>query len=286
MDSLNNELKQSTMQLILKRVLLISLLLISLSCKEEKVSPEKIDNLICFWDFSEEAGQKRKTKAGKCNYILCEGARTIPKAQDGVFGNHSAVIMEGDWFCIPRNECPELNIHGEKAQETVVAWVKRAKKMYNQCEAIAGIWDETNKHRQYCLFLDLRIWESSQQVGGHVSGVGGPTDGYKYCMDASIGATKVPLDIWQCIGFTYDGEKICSYLNGVLDARNNQNPYSYPLGLHDGGIKGGDFTVGAVNRSGEMGNFFVGQIGGLAVYDRALTKEEMAYLASNITDEQ
>lgn len=26
---------------------------------------------------------------------------------------------------------------------------------------------------------------------------------------------------------------------------------------------------------GEMGNFFVGQIGGLAVYDRALTKEEM-----------
>ena len=54
------------------------------------------------------------------------------------------------------------------------------------------------------------------------------------------------------------------------------------MGLFDGGYLGSDFTVGAVNRSGEMGNFFVGQIGGLAVYDRALTKEEMRYLSSNI----
>ena len=47
-----------------------------------------------------------------------------------------------------------------------------------------------------------------------------------------------------------------------------------------------DFTVGAVNRSGEMGNFFVGQISGIAVYNRALDGEEMRYLSSNILSDR
>lgn len=69
---------------------------------------------------------------------------------------------------------------------TVVAWIKRDVKQYSQCEAVAGMWDETRKKRQYCLFLDLRIWGSSQQAGGHVSGTGGATEGYKYCMDVRL----------------------------------------------------------------------------------------------------
>jgi hypothetical protein len=46
------------------------------------------------------------------------------------------------------------------------------------------------------------------------------------------------------------------------------------LGLFDGGEDGSDFTVGAVHRLGEMGNNFVGQIGGIAVFDRALSDDE------------
>lgn len=248
----------------------------------EGVKPDKIDNLVCFWDFSEKAGKKRISKSGSHQYKLKEGKNRIEKSKDGIFGKFSAEIKEGDWFYIPRNECSALNINGKNAQVTVVAWVKRDKKEFSQCEAIAGIWNETNKKRQYCLFLDLRIWKSSQQVGGHISGTGGPSEGYKYCMDASIGQTPVPRDEWQCIAFTYDGKQVCSYLNGKLDERDGRNPFFYDLGLHDGGEDGSDFTVGAVDRSGEMGNFFVGKIGGLAIYDRALSTEEMEYLASNI----
>jgi hypothetical protein len=51
-------------------------------------------------------------------------------------------------------------------------------------------------------------------------------------------------------------------------------------GLFDGGPDGSDFTVGGVSRSGEMGNWFQGQIGGLAVYSRALSASEMHHLAS------
>jgi hypothetical protein len=259
----------------------IAYLILFLACSSDKMEVNQIENLICFWDFSEMAGEDRVSKYGK-PYHLIEGGQIIGRGDDGLFGTYSADIKEGQWFYLSRNFCPALNIHGKEAGITVVAWIKRDRKSYDQCEAIAGMWNETEKKRQYCLFLNLGIWGSSQQVGGHISGTGGPTEGYKYCMDAAIGETIVPYDSWQCVAFTYDGKEIRSYLNGIFDKRENRNPYPYNSGICDGGENGSDFTVGAVHRSGEMGNFFVGKISGLAIYDRALEDEELAYLASNI----
>ena len=62
----------------------------------QKVCPQKIDNLVCFWDFSEEAGKNRISKVGKYSYELLEGENEIAKIEDGVFGNYSADIKEGD----------------------------------------------------------------------------------------------------------------------------------------------------------------------------------------------
>jgi hypothetical protein len=98
-------------------------------------------------------------------------------------------------------------------------------------------------------------------------------------MDSSIGQTEIPLEEWHFVAFTYDGEYVRSYVNGILDERSIRNPYHYPGGLFDGGQDGADFTVGAVDRSQEIGNFFVGSIGGLAIYNKALTNEEMHQLA-------
>ncbi|NBT16638.1 MAG: LamG domain-containing protein, partial [Chitinophagia bacterium] len=47
----------------------------------------------------------------------------------------------------------------------------------------------------------------------------------------------------------------------------------FPDGM---GNNGSDFTVGAVLLKSGMGNFFKGQIGGLAVFDRALSATEIA----------
>jgi hypothetical protein len=41
------------------------------------------------------------------------------------------------------------------------------------------------------------------------------------------------------------------------------------------GNNGSDFTVGAVLLKNGMGNFFKGQIGGLAVFDRVLRQTEL-----------
>ena len=89
-----------------------------------------------------------------------------------------------------------------------------------------------------------------------MSSHGGPTPGYKYCMDAAIGQTKIGFEAWHSVGFTYDGVTARAYLDGMLDVREGRNPFSYPEGLYDGGVDGADFTVGAVSRNGEPGNFF------------------------------
>lgn len=243
------------------------------------VSPVDLPNLLCFWDFQDTDGQPYASK-GAYAYTLKSMNGEVERLNEGIFGAQSIYLARGQWFCIPRAECPALNIHGQNAQVTVVAWVKRMSQPETyDCETIAGVWDESRKKRQYCLFLDLPIWDSGDQVGGHVSFDGAPTPDYPYCMDAAIGQTVVPFDVWQCVGFTYDGEYARAYLNGGLDKRAGRNPFYYPQGLFDGGDDGADFTVGAVSRSGEAGNFFHGVIGGIAVYDRALNDDEMRRLA-------
>lgn len=254
------------------------------SAQVREVEPGRIRDLVCFWNFEKLKGPW-KAVSGK-SYWLREGASSVKSVEDGLWNNRSVLLMEGQWLYIPAEECSALNICGKNAQISVVAWIKRKKKKVKQCEAVAGMWNETDKKRQYGLFLNLGIWNSRQQVGGHISGVGGPTNGYKYCMDAAIGQSQVPLEVWQCIGMTYDGCEIRVYLNGVLDRREKQNPYYYDKGIFCVSGSKVDFTVGAVNRSGEMGNFFVGQISGIAVYNRALDGEEMRYLSSNILSDR
>jgi len=230
-----------------------------------------------FWDFQEEEGMDRIAK-GPHPYRLVEMDGPIKRVKGGVFGPYAAQVAFGQWWNLPRLQCQALNFHGREAKLTIITWLKRDQRENQGCQAIAGMWNETDKHRQYCMFLDLRIWESGDQVCGHVSSVGGPTPGYKYCMTTAIGATPVTKEEWHVVAFTYDGTYSKVYLDGKLDKRETYNPYLYDEGLYDGGVNGADFTVAAVNRSGEMGNFYAGTIGGLAVFHDALSDEEIAVL--------
>ncbi len=237
----------------------------------------KHPELISFWDFQEEAGQDAVAK-GPYPYRLTKMGGPIERLEGGPFGGYAAHVKFGQWWNLPRDSCPELNFHGTDAKLTIIAWLKRESRESKGCEAIAGMWNETESKRQYCLFLNLRIWDSADQVCGHVSSVGGPTPGYPYCMTSAIGATPVSKDEWHCVAFTYDGQYAKVYLDGVLDERENYNPYPYDTGLFDGGENGADFTVAAVHRSGEMGNFYAGAIGGLAIFREILSPEELAEL--------
>lgn len=260
-----------------------------------------VAGLVSLWTFQEPAGAERMS-TGRARLALREAGGIVPRADEGVFGPYSAAFLSTEqtqpWLQIPRADCPQLNFTGPDAKLTIVAWVKRRFVPGQEwaCQAVAGMWNEHGK-RQYCMFLNLRIHESAEQVCAHISHVGGPTPGFKYCMDAAIGATPVPFDRWQCVAISYDGSHARAYLNGKLDHRGERNPYHYPHGLFDGGTHGADFTVGAVSRPErvemvdgkpvEIGsvqaNCFRGLLGGLAVFDRALSEQELLKLAEGMS---
>jgi hypothetical protein len=249
--------------------------------------------LISFWSFQDSGVRFRS--AGPGIYDLESRGPQLPVVQDShaPLGRYAIQFGSGGWLEVPRNRCPLLNIHGPQAEVSIVAWIKRTQNPSGGCEAVAGMWNEHGR-RQYCLFLNLEIHESSQQVGAHISSIGGATPGFKYCMDAAIGATPVPLDIWQCVAITYGGGWASAWLDGRLDCRGTRNPYHYPNGIFDAGPKGADFTVGAVARPErveiedgvplEIGNvqsnLFNGLLGGLAVFNRCLEPSEITALAA------
>ncbi|MDA3961376.1 MAG: LamG domain-containing protein [Planctomycetota bacterium] len=245
------------------------------SAWREAVSPRDFPGLVAFWDM-QGRGAARGATAGEA-YVLEERAGTVERVLDtgAPFGAYAAHVREGQYFGIPRSACDRLDIHGLDGHLTVVAWVRRAQTKHGGCEFLAGQWNETELGRQYGLFINIGVWGGSDQVCGHVSATGGATTGYRYCMDGAIGSTPVPCDEWHVVAMSYDGIQAYAWLDGLLDARPGVNPYPMGGGLHDGGPKGSDFTVCAVDRSGEMGNFFAGLLGGLAVYDRALSPAEM-----------
>jgi len=243
-------------------------------------------DLIAFWDFQEAAGSPRVSKGGTQPLALVEKKGPVERVDGGIFGPHAAEIAYGQRFQIDRKDVGPLDIHGKDARVTVVAWVKRRDKQ--QWQAIAGLWDETRKKRQYCLFLsattatradEMKRYPVNGHTHGHVSAVGGPTPGHEFCITYSSGATAIPFDGWHCLAMSYDGKASRVFVDGKLDAWEFRNPFPYEDGIFDGGADGADFTVGAVHRGGSWGNFFGGTIGGLAVFKRALSDVEIAALA-------
>lgn len=240
--------------------------------------------LVAFWDFVEEAGQPRISKAAPA-LALQEMQGPIERVAEGPFGQ-AIRLRPGQWLRIPRADLGPLNIHGKDAQVSVVAWVRRESK--TAWQAIAGVWDESRKKRQYCLFLsgakmtDFRTMTRTaarDRIHGHLSAVGGPTPGEDFCITYATSGGTVDFAGWHCLALSYDGKTIRVWRDGVLDEAEGMNPFPYPEGIFDGGAEGAEFTVGSVSVGGKPGNFFGGLIGGLAIFNRALTAEEMRALS-------
>ena len=241
--------------------------------------PADIPNLVTFWHFGASSDRFVAVQGEPYTLQSQSGALNVISDPTAPFGGKALDIKEGQWLSIPRDDCPKLDIHSQDGHLTLIAWIKRQRTKDDHCEFIAGQWNESQAGRQYGLFLNISVWGERHQICGHLSRGGGPTPGYKYCIDGAVGATQVTHNEWTVAAMSYDGRAGFVWLNGVLDSRSGLNPYPMAGGLHDGGKNGSNFTVGAVDRSGVMGNFFNGQIAGLAAYERALTPAEMFALS-------
>lgn len=251
----------------------------------------KNKNLVALWDFKEEAGLSRKSLKG--DFALTEINGIIPRIEDGPLSGYSALFGNKAYLALSNSKTGDLNIFGPGQGVTVMAWVKWTGE---QTGFVGGMWNEYQDggKRQYGLFVSLPHYNGKNQVCGHISNTGKPTPPFPYSIDYSASAQVVPANSWTCIAFTYDGQYIRSYVNGQFIAREKElilntmgfegypdgliqakNPYFFPHGM---GNNGSDFTVGAVLLKKGMGNFFKGQIGGLAVFNRALSAKQILKL--------
>ena len=265
-----------------KAIPLIALSLSLLPLTLQASDPLSVTNLVCYWDFHEAPGQDRVAQ-GPCAYRLKEMGGPIKKTKSGPYGKYAVRLKAGQWFRIPRGEFPALDFHGKDARLTVVAWLKRNANSHWQ--AVAGVWNETECQRQYCLFMnahartDYRTMNRKKCrdfVHGHVSDIGGKTVGKSACFTYSTSPIPIPLGEWHMVAMTYDGQYSRVYVDGSFQPNEGYNPFPLPNGLFHGNA---DFTVGAVDRSGEIGNYLNGTLGGLAIYSRVLKEDELKTLA-------
>jgi hypothetical protein len=247
--------------------------------------------LVAFWDFKEDVGKVRKAY-GKGKYPLKEQKGLVPRVDEGPLSGYSALFRDSAFLLLPNSKTGKLNIYGKNQGVTIMAWVK----WEGKTGFVGGMWNEyaSGGKRQYGLFVSLPYYNGADQVCGHISNSGKPTPPFPYSIDYSASKQIVEKGQWQFVAFTYDGKYIRSYLNGEFEARepelidhtkgfpgyskgitHSKNPYFYPDGM---GNNGSDFTVGAVLLARGMGNYFRGQIGGLAVFDRALSPGEIGRL--------
>lgn len=268
----------------------ISVLLFLFFCRSgSNVESEILSTpgLVAFWDFS--VSKNRLVSKGDVKLKLQSGSRDrLQFTENGPVSGCSVLFDGTNYLYIPYEETKKLNI--ETNEVTVIAWVRWTGE---QTGFVGGMWNEYEDggKRQYGLFVSLPHYNGKNQVCGHISKTGRPTPPFPYSIDYSASKQEVVPNEWECVAFTYDGEFIRSYLNGEFEEREQElinntqgfkgypegltqskNPYYYPDGM---GNNGSDFTVGSVRVKNGMGNFFKGQMGGLAVFNRALTDDEI-----------
>lgn len=252
--------------------------------------PADVPGLVCFWDFQNDGGSW--TSEGRAAYALQEKNGPIKAVEGGVFGKNALRIDLGQWMAIPREKCPELNFTGEDSV-SIVAWIKPDNEEH--WGYIAGMWNETDELRQYALFVHgawathsttMERTRVDRRTHAYVSDVGGATPGKKFCFSYATGKSELETGEWAMVAMTYDGKFLRAWLDGKLDENGDANPFPWDKPIFDpGDEKGSDFTVAqravpkwpgypeeeaSPHKAG-----FSGVLGGLAVFDRALSAEEM-----------
>jgi len=277
---------------------------------------QNMPGLVAFWTFGEAPGQARQSTTAEA-YPLSEVNGPIPRVEGGPYSGYSMELNGTNYLELAHEQLGALNISGPTAQVSMFAVVKIYDVEHSRTIAGIWSegkgWMDDSGTRQYALLAHMPAYGGARRLTPHISSEGGMTrraDGTPLDWNADYAAPVSDLreNEWITVGFTYDSQYIRAYVNGVMEERklepvadNRNDPYFTQEGpnggdrgmnpyYHGRGIYTYDpndptkmgpspFTVGARHAEGQMLiDAFRGLFGGLAVFDRALTDEEMLAL--------
>lgn len=212
-------------------------------------------SLVSFWEFQEQSGPF-VAKVGRGRYALEEQsfdplARTwstnnkVQRVRDAPptqpFGQFSASIEKWQMLRVldTYKLAPLLNIHGDNATLTMVAWLKPGGNLDNTSQYdfghFAGIWSEPLSVRTYVMFCPASSRGVDPAVGqvphldAEVSRTGATMQpSCRWSISYALGATPINHSSWHMLAMTFDGSAIRAFVNGTLDFRPSDGPHRTP----------------------------------------------------------
>jgi len=266
--------------------------------------------LVALWDFQNDAvgGATLTSKVGAMDHVLTglQGKLVAKDATDpGPFG--PSLVLDGATCFAKGPGLGSLDVAQVGDQVTVIAWVNDSVaadvgsagykfRAGSHCES-------TTPARQYGLYFDAWGWVySNGHLGPHIGAQDGPSTGYPFNRDQAISKrcyfTGTGQNQWHMEAMTFDGAQCIAYVDGITDIWKNaaeppssffgaysdstyrsavvdRNPFPFKKGLNRSSTNK-YFTIGAAMSNGNAGiNFTTGKLGGVAVFNRALTAAEI-----------
>lgn len=266
--------------------------------------------LVAMWDFQDdpEGGQTVTSRIGETVTLTARDSKTVVKddLDPGPFG--PSLVVDGKTVFVKDGDIGGLDVTSDGGtQVTVVNWVNDVAGDHD--DATNGISFRAGSHveggpesaRQYGSYFDAIFYLgwSHGHYTPHIGAQDGPSPGYPSSHDYAGSArryfTGVGQGRWHMEAFTYDGERIIAYVDGLADEWKNvpepqpiepgytlrqtvdRNPYYLGKPINNSRTTKRFSIAGAIYGEAPYKgvNFTTGQFGGVAVFNRALTAAEI-----------
>jgi len=204
---------------------------------------------IAAWSFEEGEGSTVEDVTGDGHDGTIEGAEWAR----GKYGKGLKFDGESDVVKVPNS--PEFAL---TEGFTLEAWVRPESESNQWAPILAKEMGGGEATNELAWWLYEGDWNTNEPFGGTE-----PMPGNR---DQAHAGDPLPVDVWSHVALTYDGAQVRLYVDGEL-----VDCSSVPAGSPP--VTGGELQIGAAT---EHGDYFQGRIDEARVYNRALTKAEVA----------
>ncbi|WP_167106248.1 LamG domain-containing protein [Mycobacterium sp. DL592] len=268
--------------------------------------------LVAMWDFQgdPEGGNTVTSSLGVAPLILtARGSKVVVKSSTdpGPFG--PSLVLDGETVYVKDGEIGALDVTKHGGQVTVLTWINDTADNHDDSDIngmafragsyCTGGPEESLQYGSYFDAIRYITWTHGHYTP-HIGAQDGPTPGFASNHDYAASARKCFTGVgqgqWHMEAFTYDGKKITAFIDGLSDVWKavkepppsepgytlhptvDRNPYVLNKPINSS-PKMKRFSIGAAVK-GEPPefpgvHFTTGKLGGVAVFDRCLTAEEI-----------